>query len=265
MQRRQCRRLRHRADRWATGILAAFRRHPDRRRGQAARARHREPGDRRTPAARMGRHAPAHRSGRRPCPSCSVASPELTHECQTRHRSSKPAACRRWPVVQGRHHLSAARQGVPRQQWRRRRRFRRPDRAARLPARSRRDHAVAAAVLSEPRPRRRLRHFRLRRHQSRLRHDAGFPPLHAGGQAARPARHHRACRQSHIGSARLVQARQAQPGRLERAQLVRLERHRPEIPRHADHLHRHREVELDLGCRGRTPFTGTASSRTSRT
>ena len=33
----------------------------------------------------------------------------------------------------------------------------------------------------------------------------------------------------------------------ERAQLVCLERHRPEIPGHADHLHRHREVELDLG------------------
>ena len=34
---------------------------------------------------------------------------------------------------------------------------------------------------------------------------------------------------------------------LERAQLVCLERHRPEISGHADHLHRHREVELDLG------------------
>ena len=30
-------------------------------------------------------------------------------------------------------------------------------------------------------------------------------------------------------------------------QLVCLERHRPEIPGHADHLHRYREIELDLG------------------
>ena len=49
-----------------------------------------------------------------------------------------------------------------------------------------------------PWPRRRLRHLRLRRHQPRLRHDAGFPPLHAGGQAPRPARHHRAGHQSHL-------------------------------------------------------------------
>ena len=41
-------------------------------------------------------------------------------------------------------------------------------------------------------------------------------------------------------------ARRSDP-ELERTQLVCLERHRPEIPGHADHLHRHREVELDLG------------------
>ena len=50
-----------------------------------------------------------------------------------------------------------------------------------------------------------------------------------------------------------------------RAQLVRLERHRPEVFRHAHHLHRHREIELDLGVRRPAPITGTASSRTSRT
>ncbi len=32
-----------------------------------------------------------------------------------------------------------------------------------------------------------------------------------------------------------------------RPQLVCLERYRPEIPGHADHLHRYREIELDLG------------------
>ncbi len=103
----------------------------------------------------------------------------------------------------------------------------------------------------EPRPRRRLRHLRLRRYQSVLRHHEGFSPLHAGGQAARSARHHRARHQPHLRPARLVQARQAQRAGLERAQLVRLERYRPEIPGHAHHLHRHREVELDLGCGSR--------------
>ncbi len=46
---------------------------------------------------------------------------------------------------------------------------------------------------------------------------------------------------------RLVQARPPQRPEVERAQLVCMERHRPEISGHADHLHRHREVELDLG------------------
>ena len=41
------------------------------------------------------------------------------------------------------------------------------------------------------------------------------------------------------------------PAGIERAQLVCLERQRPEICRHAHHLHRHREVELDLGSGGR--------------
>ena len=37
----------------------------------------------------------------------------------------------------------------------------------------------------------------------------------------------------------------------QRAQLVCVERQRPQICRHPHHLHRHREVELDLGRRGR--------------
>jgi maltose alpha-D-glucosyltransferase/alpha-amylase len=59
--------------------------------------------------------------------------------------------------------------------------------------------------------------------------------------------HHRTRHQSHLRPARLVQARPPQRSEIERAQLVCLERHRPEVPGHADHLHRHREVELDLG------------------
>ena len=41
-------------------------------------------------------------------------------------------------------------------------------------------------------------------------------------------------------------ARRSQPGS-RRARLLRLERHRQEVPRHPDHLPRHRDVELDLG------------------
>ena len=107
--------------------------------------------------------------------------------------------------------------------------------------------AVAAAVLSVARPRRRLRHRRLRRHQSRFRHHEGFQALHRRGQGARPARHHRTRHQPHLRPARLVQARPPQRSQVQRTQLVCLERHRPEIPGHADHLHRHREIELDLG------------------
>ena len=127
------------------------------------------------------------------------------------------------------------------------RRLCRTDREARLSAGTRRHRAVAVAVLSVARPRRWLRHRRLWRHQSRFRHDEGLQALHPGGQEARPARHHRTRRQPHLGPASVVQARAPQPAEFERAQLVCLERHRPEIPRYADHLHRYREVELDLG------------------
>ena len=87
---------------------------------------------------------------------------------------------------------------------------------ARLSAGPRRHRALAAAVLSVARPRRRLRHRRLSPDQSRLRHDAGLPPLHAGSQAAEPARHHRAGDQSHLRPASLVsaRARAASPDRM---------------------------------------------------
>ena len=75
----------------------------------------------------------------------------------------------------------------------------------------------------------------------------GFPALHRRSQAPRPAGHHRTRHQPYLRPARLVQARAPQRSEIERAQLVCLERHRPEIPGHADHLHRYREIELDLG------------------
>ncbi len=112
-------------------------------------------------------------------------------------------------------------------------------------------HAVAAAVLSEPRPRRRLRHRRLPPHQPRLRHAARLPPLHARGAASAacassPSSSSTTRRTSIPGS-----SARAQPADHRRAQLVRLERHRPELLRHAHHLQRHREIELDVGSGGR--------------
>ena len=81
----------------------------------------------------------------------------------------------------------------------------------------------------------------------RFRHDEGFPALHRRGEAPRAAGDHRAGGQPHLRPAPLVQARAPQRSEIERAQLVCVERYRPEIPGHADHLHRHREIELDLG------------------
>ena len=66
---------------------------------------------------------------------------------------------------------------------------------------------------------------------------------------ARHARHHRAGHQPHLRPASLVPARPPGQARLGRARLLRLVRHRPEVPGHAHHLHRHRDVELDLGSR----------------
>ena len=43
------------------------------------------------------------------------------------------------------------------------------------------------------------------------------------------------------------QAARRAPAGLARARLLRLERHRPEVPGRPHHLHRHRDVELDLG------------------
>ena len=47
------------------------------------------------------------------------------------------------------------------------------------------------------------------------------------------------------------QAARRAPARIARARVLRLERHRPEVPRDADHLHRYGEVELDARPGGR--------------
>ena len=91
--------------------------------------------------------------------------------CRMR-RADAPARARGSALVQGRDHLPAARQGVLRQQRRRHRRLSRPDRKARLHPGPGRQHDLAAAVLSVAAARRRLRHRRLPRRASRLRHAA---------------------------------------------------------------------------------------------
>ena len=59
-------------------------------------------------------------------------------------------------------------------------------------------------------------------------------------------------------------ARTRQAG-LEPPRFLCLERQRPEVPGHPDHLPRYRKVQLDLGPGRTSPISGTASIRTSRT
>ena len=84
----------------------------------------------------------------------------------------------------------------------------------------------------------------------RLRHAQGRAAPDPRGAPARPARDHRAGHQPHLRPASLVPARPPGAAGFDQAQLLCLERHRQEIPGHAHHLPRHREVELDLGSRG---------------
>ena len=60
------------------------------------------------------------------------------------------------------------------------------------------------------------------------------------------------------------QAARADP-RLALPRLLRVERHRPALPRRAHHLHRHREVQLGVGPGRPSSTTGTGSSATSPT
>ncbi len=112
---------------------------------------------------------------------------------------------------------------------------------------ARHQHLVAAALLPVAAARRRLRHRRLREHPSELRHARRLRPLHGRGAAPRPPGHHRAGHQPHVGPASVVPGGAARPGRLARARLLRLERDQPQVRERPDHLHRYRDVELELG------------------
>ena len=88
--------------------------------------------------------------------------------------------------------------------------------------------------------------------------------FHRRGAPPRAAGHHRAGDEPHLGSAPLVPGGAQRP-ELAAPRLLCLERHRPEVPGRADHLHRHRALQLDLGSGGASNTSGTASSATSPT
>ena len=128
--------------------------------------------------------------------------------------------------------------GVLRQQRRRHRRFSRPDRAS----------STTFRILASPRSgccrsiRRRCKDdgYDIADYidvNPDLRHAARISSLSDGGASPRLARHHRARDEPHVGPASVVSTSAPQPSPARRcAQLVRLERHRQEISRGADHL-----------------------------
>ena len=128
--------------------------------------------------------------------------------------------------------------------------FRRARRQARLPAGDRRRLHLAAAVLPEPAARRRLRHRRLLLDPSRLRDDRRLQVLHRPGAPARAARDRRPRHEPHLVRPPVVPGEPQRPDRPVR-RLVRLGRRRHALGRGADHLPRHRAVELDVGRRAR--------------
>ena len=79
------------------------------------------------------------------------------------------------------------------------------------------------------------------------------------------ARHHRAGHQPHQRPAPLVPARPRRPARLLAPQLLRLVRHRPEVPRTRASSSSTPRSPTGPGTRWRRPISGTASTATSRT
>jgi maltose alpha-D-glucosyltransferase/alpha-amylase len=73
-----------------------------------------------------------------------------------------------------------------------------------------------------------------------------FRACFVGGAPARPAGHHRARHQSHLGPASLVPGRAPRAAGLAEARLLCLERHDQKYPARASSS-RHRNLELDLG------------------
>ena len=140
----------------------------------------------------------------------------------------------------------------------------RPHAEARLPAVARHRLHLAAAVLPVAASRRRLRHRRLLRHQPGLRRRRGLPALRRGGARARDPRDRRPRHEPHVVGPPVV------PGVAERSERREGDWYvwsdsDDRVPGRPDHLHRHRDLELDAGTPSAASTTGTASSTTSRT
>ena len=181
---------------------------------------------------------------RRPAPVSAA-----TFFCEEQHHGQQQRL--RSALVQGRHHLRTARQGLLRQKRRRRRRFSRTDRQARLHQGPGRHRHLALALLPLAAEGRRLRHRRLPGRAPGLRHPARLPPVRARGPQPRPQGDHRAGGQPHLGPAPLVPGGPPGQARVRGAPLLRVERHGREVPGDAHHLHRHRDLQLGLGPGGR--------------
>ena len=167
-------------------------------------------------------------------------------------------------MVQARGLLRDPHPRLLRRERRRLRRLPRADREARLPPVARDRLHLAAADVRLPAARRRLRHRRLLRDPPRLRDGRGLPRVRRGRAPARDARDRRPRHEPHLERPPVVPGVALEPG-LPEARLVRLVGHRRALPGGADHLRRHRAVELDVGPAWPASTTGTASSRTSPT
>ena len=141
----------------------------------------------------------------------------------------------------------------------------RPHREARLPPGPRRHRDLAAAVLPVAAQGRRLRHRRLHQRPSRLRHAARRPPADPRGAPARPAGHHRARLQPHLGPASLVPARTPGAPRAAPPASSTSGATRPIATRTPGSSSRTPSTRTGPGTRSPSSTSGIASSRTSPT
>ena len=153
-------------------------------------------------------------------------------------------------VVQARGVLRDPHPRLLRRQRRRLGRLPRPDREARLPPVARHRLHLAAARSTDPPARRRLRHRRLHHGPSRLRQRRRRPRADRRRPRAAHPRDRRPRDEPHLERPPVVPGVALEPGHPQ-ARLVRVVGHRPPLRGRADHLHRHRDLELDLGRHGR--------------
>ena len=165
-----------------------------------------------------------------------------------RHGLAHGAVVRGRPaVVQARGLLRDPHPRLRRRQRRRHRRLPRADREARLPAVARRRLHLAAADVPVAAARRRLRHRRLLLDPPRLRHGRGLPRARSTRAHERGIRVIADLVMNHTSSDHpWFQEARCDPDSPE-ARLVRLVGHRRPLPGRADHLRRHRGLELDVG------------------